>query len=204
MHLLLLGLVLEYEVCVYLIRGLPCVIVLLRLAVLVSMVWSSTIALMIGRETSSHSQWSSFLCFPQCALSSVHLIANYLQYLLILTLHAAGCACLPYLEFRLVHYEKAGVACVVAHIRVSRLLWRNTLDFRDIIIVLGRLSVVSKILTNYARRWLHLGDCDHAIDWCWQSHPLHALTWLQVVLLLLAINHIRTVIFPEIRIILTF
>ena len=69
----------------------------------------------------------------------------------------------------------------------------------NIIVIFWEDGTSWNIWANYSRRWLHLSHCNYTVYRCRHRHSLHTFARLEIIIL--PINHVGTIIFPEVGII---
>jgi hypothetical protein len=69
----------------------------------------------------------------------------------------------------------------------------------NVIVIFWQDRGTWNVWPNYTCWWMHLSDCDYTVNRGRHRHSFHAFAWLEVIILL--INHTRTIIFPKVCII---
>lgn len=173
---------------------------------MIPILWATIpLSCLIAIIAGTHHAPGSIIYFPQRSFSPVHLAVNKFEDLLILVVAARAWISHPVL-WSIIHDEEARVAnpwiIDAAHVgpaptMLSMLLLVGVLW--NVIVIFGKGRARCQVLAYDTARWMHLSHRDHAVNWAWYGHPLDTFTWLEVVVL--PVNHVWTIILPDIRII---
>jgi hypothetical protein len=143
------------------------------------------------------SSTESIIYFSQSSFTPIHVIIDKFKDLLILVV--GSCTGMSNFGLIFIHDEETRIPSshIVDNVWATNfmlitLLW-------NVIVIFWQDRATWYVWANYTRWWMHLSNCDHTVNWCRHWHSFHAFAGLEVIILL--INHVRPIIFPEISII---
>ncbi len=139
----------------------------------------------------------SIIYFSQGPFTPIHIIIDKFKQLLILVI--SSCTGMSNFALIFIHDKETRIASthIIDNIWATNFMLITFLW--NVIVIFRQDRGTWEVWTNYARWWMHLCHCDHTVNRGRHWHSFHAFAWLEVIILL--INHVRPIIFPEICII---
>ena len=138
------------------------------------------------------SSTESIIYFSQSAFTPIHVIIDKFKDLLILVV--GSCTGMSNFGLIFIHDEETRIPSshIVDNVWATNFMLITFLW--NVIVIFWQDRATWYVWANYTRWWMHLSNCDHTVNRCRHWHSFHAFAGLEVIILL--INHVRSIIFP--------